>query len=67
MIFGLIPTIPVFADDEPVLLKNQKLDGMEYDENVSYAMMGTVWEILLQSRLLTSKPSMCPQSTVLTI
>lgn len=42
MIFGLIPTIPVFADDEPILLQTQKLDGMEYDENISYVMMGTV-------------------------
>ena len=42
MIFGIIPTIPVFADDEPVLLNTQKLENVEYDENISYTMMGTV-------------------------
>ena len=42
MILGIIPNVPVFAEDEPVLLATQKLENVEYDENISYTMMGTV-------------------------
>lgn len=42
MLSGVIPAMPVFADEEPVLLETQKLENVEYDENISYTMMGTV-------------------------
>lgn len=42
MLSGIIPAMPVFADEEPVLLETQKLENVEYDENISYTMMGTV-------------------------
>lgn len=42
MLSGIIPAMPVFADEEPVLLETQRLENVEYDENISYTMMGTV-------------------------
>lgn len=42
MLLGIIPAMPIFAEEEPTLLQTQKLDNVEYDENTSYTMMGTV-------------------------
>ncbi|MCI5891907.1 MAG: S-layer homology domain-containing protein [Clostridiales bacterium] len=42
MLVGLLPVLPVFAEEEPVLLEVQRLEDAEYDEALSYVMMGTV-------------------------
>lgn len=42
MLSGIIPAMPIFAEEEPTLFQTQKLDDVEYYENTSYTMMGTV-------------------------
>ncbi len=42
MLVGLLPVLPVFAEEEAILLEVQKLEDVEYDEALSYVMMGTV-------------------------
>ena len=42
MFAGMLPAMPAFAEEEPVLLETQRLEGAEYDDDLSYVMMGTV-------------------------
>lgn len=42
MLSGVIPSAPVLAEDEPIILGTQRSEAADYDENYAYVMMGTV-------------------------